>query len=151
MTAQDISPHSSQDIGRPPGHALAPDRLADDDALGVLFDRSPAQVVQTSAAAETAFVLGVFALLASPFSLMAACCLGVAAVALVTSVLGLARSSRHGVSGGVLAAVGLVSALATAALIGLRYLGIDSAVGDGALPTLTDWLQSLNALLPPVR
>ena len=107
--------------------------------------------MKTSAAAETAFVVGVFALLLSPFSLMAALCLGLAAVGLVASVLGMARASRPGRPAVLLAAVGLVSSLAAAALIGLRYLGIDTAFGDATVPTLADWLRSLNDLLPPTR
>ena len=69
----------------------------------------------------------------------------------MVAILGMARASRPGTSGGVLAAVGLVSSLAAAALIGLRYLGIDTAFGDATVPTLADWLRSLNDLLPPPR
>ena len=43
-------------------------------------------------------------------------------------------------AGGLLAAVGLVLSLATLALVGLRYAGIDTAVGDAALPTFGSWL-----------
>ena len=142
---------TTQDLGRPLGQDLDRSSSTRDDALGALFDSSPARTVKTSAAAETAFVVGVFALLATPFSLMAALCLGLAAVGLVTAVLGMARASRRGTSGGVLAAVGLVSSLAAAAVIGLRYLGIDTAFGDAMVPTLADWLRSLNDLLPPTR
>ena len=142
---------TTQDLGRPLGQDLDRSPIARDDALGALFDSSPARVVKTSAAAETAFVVGVFALLASPFSLLAGLCLGLAAVGFVVAILGMARASRPGTSGGVLAAVGLVSSLAAAALIGLRYLGIDTAFGDATVPTLADWLRSLNDLLPPPR
>ena len=44
--------------------------------------------------------------------------------------------------------IGLVLSLATPTLVGLRYLGIDTAVGDAAVPTLADWLAALNNLLP---
>ena len=142
---------TTQDLGRTVGQDLDHTSGTRDDAIGALFDASPARTVKTSAAAETAFVVGVFALLASPFSLMAALCLGLAAVGLVAAVLGMARASRRGTAGGVLAAVGLVSSLAAAALIGLRYLGIDTAVGDAIVPTLADGLRSLNDLLPPTR
>ena len=142
---------TTQDLGRPVGQDLDRTTSTRDDALGALFDSSPARTVKTSAAAETAFVLGLVALLASPFSLLAALCLVLAAVGLVTAVLGMARASRPQTSGGVLAAVGLVASLAAGALIGLRYLGIDTAFGDAAVPTLADWLRSLNDLLPPPR
>lgn len=125
--------------------------LGNDDAagdLGTLFDGSPAPDVHTSAAAETAFVLGLFALLAVPFSLAMTLCLGMAAVALVCSIVGLARASKPAVAGGALAAVGLVLALATLGLVGLRYIGIDTAFGDGLTPTLLDWLAALNTLVP---
>ncbi len=143
MTTQDLGPLPGQDLDRGP--------IVRDGALGALFESSPARAVQTSAAAEAAFVVGVFALLATPFSLMAALCLGLAAVGLVVAILGMARASRPGTAGGVLAAVGLVSSLAAAALIGLRYVGIDTAFGDAMVPTLADWLGSLNDLLPAPR
>ena len=126
----------------------AADPVPDDDALGALFESSPARVVHTSAAAEIAFLCGLVAVLAVPFSLMAAVCVGLAAVGLVSSIVGLARASKPAVSGGLLASIGLVLSLATLTLVGLRYLGIDTAVGDAAVPTLADWLAALNTLLP---
>ena len=119
-----------------------------DDALGALFESSPARVVHTSAAAEIAFLCGLLAILAVPFSLMAAVCVGLSAVGLVTSIVGLARASKPAVSGGLLASIGLVLSLGALTLVGLRYLGIDTAVGDAAVPTLADWLAALNDLLP---
>ena len=118
------------------------------DALGSLFESSPARDVQTSAAAETAFVLGLLSLLAVPFELAMTLSVALAAVALVTSIVGLARASKARFTGGALAAMGLVLSLATLALVGLRYAGIDTAVGDDVVPTLRDWLTSLNGLLP---
>jgi hypothetical protein len=133
------------------GHDVASDAGQDDDAagtFGTLFDSSPAREVHTSAAAGTAFVLGLLAILAVPFSLAMALCLGMAGVALVSSVVGMARASKPAVAGGALASVGLVLALATLALVGLRYIGIDTAFGDGLAPTLADWLAALNTLVP---
>jgi hypothetical protein len=127
-----------------PGAETAPD----DDVLGVLFESSPARVVHTSAAAEIAFLSGLLAILAVPFSLMTAICVGLSALGLVTSIVGLARASRPAVAGGLLASIGLVLSLGTLTLVGLRYLGIDTAVGDAAVPTLADWLATLNGLLP---
>jgi hypothetical protein len=138
---------TTQDLGHDLGHGLAP-HPTDEDQLGALFESSPARPVHTSAAAETAFLAGLVALVGAPFSLMTAVSLGLSALALVTSVVGLARSSRPRVAGSLLASVGLVLSLATLALIGLRYLGIDTTVGDAALPTLVDWLGALNDLVP---
>jgi hypothetical protein len=142
---------TTQDLGRPVGQDPNPGSTTRDDALGALFESSPARTVKTSAAAETAFVLGLTALVASPFSLLAGLCLVLATAGLVTAILGMARASRPATAGGVLAAVGLVSSLGAAALVGLRYLGIDTAFGDAAVPSLADWLRSLNDLLPPPR
>jgi hypothetical protein len=116
--------------------------------LGVLFDHSPARHVQTSAAAEVAFLCALVALMASPFSLMMAVCVGLAAVGVVLGILGMARASRPDAAGGLLAALGLVLSLATLAVVGLRYAGIDTAFGDGLLPSLADGLRTLNDLLP---
>jgi len=137
-------------------HHLAPglpgtrttEHVPDEDALGALFESSPARVVHTSAAAEIAFLCGLVAILAVPFSLMAAVCVGLSAVGLVTSIVGLARASKPAVAGGLLASIGLVLSLGTLTLVGLRYLGIDTAVGDAAVPMLADWLAALNSLLP---
>jgi hypothetical protein len=139
MTQQDLGQDRALDTG------------PDDDvpgALGTLFDSSPARPVHTSAAAVMAFAGGLLGLLAVPFALTMALSAGLAAVALVASVVGMARASRPTVAGGLLASVGLVLSLATLALVGLRYLGLDTAFGDGAVPTIRDGLDWLNGLLP---
>lgn len=125
-----------------------PDLGQDHGALSALFESSPAVPAHTSAASEVAFVAGLLGALAVPFSLTMALSLGLAAVGLVTSVLGMARSSRPLVAGGLLASAGLVLSLATLALVGLRYAGIETAFGDGALPSFADWLSALNDLVP---
>jgi hypothetical protein len=142
MTTQDL--RRDLGLGRDPA---APPAMVE-DGLGELFDSSPARPVHTSAAAEVAFLSGLVSVLAAPFSLLLALSAGVAVLGLVSSVAGLARSSRAYVAGSVLASVGLVLSLAALALVGLRYAGIDTAVGDSFVPTLVDWLTSLNTLLP---
>ncbi len=122
--------------------------LAPDAALGALFVSSPARRVRTSAASETAFVAALVAIVTVPFSATLGLATILAAVALLTSILGLARSSRPAVAGSLLAAVGLVLALTTLAIVGLRYLGIDIAIADPLAGSLPDWLATLNALLP---
>ncbi len=140
---------TTQDLGRDAVPNRPVESGPDDGSLATLFDRSPAHPVHTSAAAEIGFLTGLFGVLAVPFSLMTALCLGLSAVGLVCSIVGLARASRPRVSGGLLASLGLVLCVLTAALVGLRYLGIDTAVGDQALPTFAEWLGGLNDLLPP--
>jgi hypothetical protein len=86
---------TQQDLGQDLGHDLGQDLEAPGE-LGSLFDASPAPEVQTSAAAEAGFVLGLFALLAMPFALALVLSVGLAAVALVCSIFGLARHARAG-------------------------------------------------------
>jgi hypothetical protein len=136
------SPMTTQD----PGQDFGPDDSPGE--LGTLFDSSPARSAQTSVAAVTAFVLGLLAILAVPFSLAMTLSLGMAAVALVSSIAGMARASRPEIAGGLLASVAMVLALTTLALVGLRYIGVDTAFGDGLAPTLRDWLDALNGLVP---
>lgn len=138
---------TTQDLG--PGFTFSSDPEQDSpDALGSLFENSPARDVQTSAAAETAFVLGLFSILAVPFPLAMTLSVALAAVALFSSIVGLARASKARFTGGLLASVGLVLSLATLALVALRYIGVDTAFGDDVAPTLRDWLSALNGLLP---
>jgi len=136
------------ELGHDPGQHPAAEETLDRGTLGALFDNSPARKVHTSAAAEIGFVAGLLALLAMPFSLTMALCLGLSAVGLVTSVVGMARASRTDVAGGLLASVGVVLSLATSAVVGMRYLGIDTALGDSLVPALEDSLRSLNTLFP---
>jgi hypothetical protein len=138
---------TTQDLGQAQPFGMGP---TDDssDALGRLFEASPAYDVQTSAAAETGFVLGLLAAVTVPFSLTMALSVVLGGVALVSSIVGLARASKPRFTGGVLASLGLVLALLSLALVGLRYLGLDTAVGDDFVPTMRDWMTSLNGLLP---
>src|SRR4051812_4912882 len=112
---------TQQHLGQSPTLGIEADDGAS-DALGTLFASSPARSVQTSSAAAIAFVLGLLGVLAVPFTLTTALSVGLAAVALVCSIVGMARASRPGVAGGLLASVGLVLSLASLALVGLRYL-----------------------------
>ena len=129
-------------------HDLAHGQDRDEDALDALFASSPDRPVHTSAAAVLAFVLGLLASVAAPFSLMLALAGGLAVIGLVSSVVGMARASRPDVAGGVLAPLGLCLSVVALAELGLRYLGLDTAFGDALLPTLGGWLHSLNGLLP---
>lgn len=120
----------------------------DDGGLQGLFEVSPDRPVHTSAAAETGFVLGLVSLVAAPFSMLHALALGGAVAAAVFGLVGVATTSRPNVAGRLLAPVGLGLALTALALVGLRYLGVDTAFGDGLVPTIRAWLESLNGALP---
>lgn len=120
----------------------------DGDGLRGLMDSSPEVPVHTSAAAETGFLLGLFALMAAPFGVMHGLVLGVAPVAVLLSLVGLGTTSRPYVGGRSLAPFGLLCALAALTLVGLRYLGVDTTFGDLLVPTINGWLEDLNALLP---
>lgn len=120
----------------------------DDGGLDALFESSPDLEVHTSAAAELAFLLGLVALASAPFSVMHSVSLlaGIASFAL--AFVGVATTSRPNVAGGALAPFGLLFAFIALAMVGLRYLGLDTAVGDALAPTIRDWLDWLNASLP---
>ena len=145
MTTQDLG----ADLGHGPGVFPAGRTESHQSALGALFESSPARNAHTSGAAVVAFVTGLAAMLAVPFSLLLVLALALSSLGLVTSVIGLARASRPDVAGGVLASLGLVLSIGTVALVALRYAGIDTAVGDPVVSTLTDWLTTLNTLVPP--
>ena len=78
----------------------------EDDGLSGLFDASPDRPIQTSAAAQLAFVLGLVSLLAVPFSLMYAASVVTAGLGAVPGVVGVATTSRPDVAGRVLASLG---------------------------------------------
>ena len=119
----------------------------DDGGLQELFDASPDREVHTSAAAETAFLTGLVALLSAPFSIMHGMSVAGGIVGFLCGVVGMAMTSRPNVAGRVLPAAGLLFSFIALVLVGLRYLNVDSAFGDGLVPTLRDWLDSLNAWL----
>lgn len=128
--------------------AVRPRSPSEDSGLSELFDASPDVGAHTSMAAEAALLLGVSSLLAAPFSVMFAVSLGLAVLGVVCGMVGLATTGRRGVTGSALAPVGLVAALVSLALLGLRYLGVDTAVGDRFASDLQAALETLNSLLP---
>ena len=121
---------------------------SEDSGLSELFDASPDVGAHTSTAAEAALLLGVASLFAAPFSVMFAVSAGLAVLGLVCGMVGLATTSRRDVTGSALAPVGLVASLVTLALLGLRYLGVDTAFGDRFASDLQAALEVLNSLLP---
>ena len=122
--------------------------LPDDEGLSALFESSPDPEVHTSAAAEAGVILGLLAVLGAPFSIMHALSLGTALAAGLAAMAGVVRTSRPYVAGRALAPLGLALSFLALAIIGLRYLGLDTAFGDTLVPTLDHWLRTLNGDVP---
>ncbi|MDQ4055464.1 MAG: hypothetical protein M3237_22615 [Actinomycetota bacterium] len=120
----------------------------EDGGIHELFEASPAREVHTSAAAETSFLVGLVAALAAPFSVTAGLSLATGVLATVFGVVGIATTSRPNVAGRLLTPVGLFLAFIALTVVGLRYLGVETAFGDGLVPTLREWLDDLNSRLP---
>ena len=120
----------------------------DDGGFQALFEGSPDLDVHTSAAAETALLLGLVALCAAPFSVMHTVSLVAGALGALFALVGVAVTSRPNVAGGALAPVGLLSAFLALLLVGLRYVGLDTAFGDELIPTIHGWLESVNDRVP---
>lgn len=123
-------------------------RPADDVGLGTLMAGSPESRAHMSAAAEAAFLLGLAAVLSAGFSVLFAPTLVVAAVACCLGVVGMITTRDPDTAGSALSGVGLFAGLVAAALVGLRYLGLDTAFADDLAPWLWEQLQRLNASLP---
>jgi len=126
------------------GFGAAPE----EGGLDALFNSSPDLAVHTSVAAETAFLLGLLAAVSAPFSVMHAVSVVTGAAAFLLGLVGVARTSQPNIAGTALSPVGLGLAVVALLTVGLRYLGLDTAYGDDALPTLRSWLEVLNASLP---
>ena len=116
--------------------------------LDALIESSPASRVRMSMAAESALVCGLGAVLTATFSILFGVALALSALALVTGLVGLITTRRPEVAGSALNVLGLLLALLALALIGVRYLGIDTTVGDPVLPWIADQLHHWNAKLP---
>jgi hypothetical protein len=120
----------------------------DEGGIRALFESSPAVRVHTSASAETAFLLGLIALCAAPFEMMHVLALGLGVLGMFFAVVGVATASRPNVAGGGLAGIGVLFSSTALVLVGLRYVGLDTAFGDLWVPTIREWIEDLNTLLP---
>lgn len=116
--------------------------------LQELIDASPAPRARMSAAAEIALVCGLGAVLTATFSILFGVSLVLGAFAVLTGLVGLVSTHRPDMAGSALNVLGLLLGLLALATVGLRYLGIDTAVGDPLLPWLTDQLHHWNTKLP---
>lgn len=119
-----------------------------DVGLEELIEASPAPRAHMSAAAETALVCGLAAVFTATFSILFGVSLVFGAVAVLAGLIGLISTHRADVAGSALNVFGLFLGLLALALIGIRYLGIDTAVGDALVPWLTDQLHHWNTKLP---
>ena len=124
--------------GAPPG----------DGGLDALLESSPDPHAHTSAAAETSFLLGLVAAASAPLLVMHAFALVTGAAAILLGLVGMVRTSRPEIAGTALTPAGLILAVVALITVGLRYLGVDTAYGDDALPTIRSWLDTLNGRLP---
>lgn len=124
------------------------DTSPEDGGLQAIFESSPAVRVHTSAAALTAFLLGLVAMCAAPFALTHGLAVGAGALGILFAVAGVASASRPDVAGGVLAGVGVVFSSVALMLVGMRYLGLQTSFGDDWVSTIRQWLDDLNGLLP---
>jgi hypothetical protein len=124
---------------------------ADEVGLSTLMASSPESRAHMSAAAEAAFLLGVGALVTAGFSSLLVVTIACASVAVVCGVVGMITTRDRDTAGSALSAIGLFAGLTGAALVALRYLGLDTAYGDAAAPWLWEQLQWLNSRLPQPR
>lgn len=118
-----------------------------DTGLQAFFDDAIPQA-RTSAAAEIALVCGLGSLVAVPFSILFGPAVALGLMAVGAGFVGLITTTRPDVAGSALTGFGLSFGLVALALIGLRYLGLDTAVGDDLVPWLGDWLRDSNSRLP---
>ncbi|MFC5729957.1 MULTISPECIES: hypothetical protein [Nocardioides] len=119
--------------------------MPDDVGVDALLDSSPEPGVHTSAAAELAFLMGLVAVLSAPFSITSGVSVGTGVAALGLGVVGMVMTSKKYVAGKALVPLSLVLAVVAIAVVGLRFLGVDTAFGDAWVPTITGWLDALNA------
>jgi len=118
--------------------------------MDALFEPAPVAQVRTpstSAAAVTAFVCGLGAVIAALFTLTSGLALLLGLVATVAGVVGMNVTSRPYVTGRVLVPIGVLFGLIGLVLVALRYAEVHGAFGDGALPVAADVLQRLNTVL----
>ncbi len=120
----------------------------EDGGLQELFEASPDRQVHTSVAAEIAFLMGLVAIFSAPFAVMHAVTFAAGVLGVVFGFVGTATTGRPHVAGRALAPAGLLFAFAALVLVGLRYLGVDTAFGDGLVPTIREWLDAFNSWLP---
>jgi vacuolar-type H+-ATPase subunit I/STV1 len=119
-----------------------------DVELQALLDDSPAPRARTSVAAMTALVCGLGAVLTAPFSILLGVAMLLGLAAMFIGMVGLVTTHRPDVAGSALTAFGICLGALAIALIGVRYLGLDSAFGDSVVPWIAEHLHQWNTRLP---
>jgi hypothetical protein len=128
--------------------ATYPGSSGGDVELQALFDGPPAPRAHTSVAAETALVCGLGAVLAAPFSILFGVAMLLGSVAVLSGMVGWVTTHGPDVAGSALTAFGICFGALAIALVGVRYLGLDSAFGDAIVPWIADQLHHWNTRLP---
>lgn len=118
-----------------------------DVGIDALLDSSPEPRVHASGAAELAVMVGASALAASVFSLTSGAAVAAGVAALLLASVGMVSTSNPAVAGRGMVPTAFALALLALVLVGLRYLGLDTAYGDMAGPTLAGWFDALNTRL----
>lgn len=121
--------------------------LPEPTGFDALFAASPAREVHTSAAATLAFLCGLGALAAAPFTLTFSLAVVLGVVGCCAAFGGLVATSHSHAAGRALAPLGLVFSMVALGWIGLRYANLDTAFGDQLVPVLRDLLERANAAL----
>lgn len=119
--------------------------------LQALLESSPAPRAHTSVAAEIAMVCGLGSVLTAPFSIFFGVSAVLGTIAILSGLIGLITTHRPDVAGSALTAWGVCLGLLALSVIGVRYLGLDSAFGDALVPWISDQLQYWNGRLPQPR
>jgi hypothetical protein len=116
--------------------------------LQALFDDSPAPRARTSMVAVSALFCGLGAILTAPFSILLGLAMLLGLVAMFSGMVGLVTTHRPDVAGSALTAFGICLGVLAIALVGVRYLGLDSAFGDAVVPWIAEHLHQWNTRLP---
>jgi hypothetical protein len=98
--------------------------------------------------AVTALFCGLGAILTVPFSILLGLAMLLGLVAMFSGMVGLVTTHRSDVAGSALTAFGMCLGVLTLALIGIRYLGLDTAFGDAVVPWIAEQLHQWNTRLP---
>jgi hypothetical protein len=123
----------------------------DDVDLQALLDGSAVPHAHVSVAAETALICGLGAVLAAPFSILFGVAMVLGSVAVVSGMVGWVTTHDPDLAGSALTAFGICFGALAIALVGVRYLGLDSAFGDAIVPWIANQLHRWNTLLPQPR
>lgn len=126
-------------------------RPVEDVGLSTLMADSPESRAHMSVAAEVTLLLGLTAVVTSLFSTLFAVAVVLGVSAVCFGVVGMITTRTPELAGSALSSIGLFLGLGAVALVGLRYLGLDTAVGDDLAPWLLDLLERWNSRLPQPR